>query len=103
VIDILRSKVPAYKGTKQPTTGGTGGLSGLWCYLFGGSATPAYRGTHDGGATAPAASRCWWSFSGSPQYKTPPTPSVPENGPCDGEPTGDEPAIGREIHLYPSE
>ena len=113
MIDFIRSKVPPYKGQKQPTTsGGTGMLSGLWCYLFGGGAAPAYRrpsdgGVNDGGATAPVVSRCWWSLTGTPQYQTPPAPSAPEDTPCNGDPgddpTGDEPAIGREIHIYPSE
>ena len=112
MIDFIRSKVPPYKGPNQPTMSGAGMLSGLWCYLFGGGAAPAYRrpsdgGVNDGGATAPVVSRCWWSFSGSPQYQTPPTPSAPDDAPCDveqgGDPMGDEPAIGREIHIYPSE
>ena len=77
MIDLIRSKVPAYKGTTQPTTSGAGMLSGFWCYLFGGSDAPAYRGAKEGGATAPAVSRCWWSFTGSPQYKTPPPPTLP--------------------------
>ena len=103
MIDVIRSKVPAYKGTTQPTTSGAGMLSGFWCYLFGGGAVPAYRGAKEGGATAPVVSRCWWSLTGSPQYKTPPPPSVPDDAPCDGTQTGDAPAIGREFYVYPAE
>jgi hypothetical protein len=102
MIDLIRSKVPAYKGTTPTTNRRAAGLSGLWCYLFGGSASPAYRGSNDG-ATAPVVSRCWWSFSEAPQYKAPPTPPSPDADPCDGDPAGQEPVIGRTFHVYPAE
>jgi len=111
MIDLIyRSKVPAYRGTAPTAQGRTPLLSGLWCYLFGGGAVPAYKTADTSGATAPTVSRCWWSLAGSPQYQTPPVqaPSDPEPEvpPCDGEPTaedcGCEPRVEpREIHIYP--
>ena len=108
---ILRSNPPAYRGKVPPTAGSSGLLSGLWCYLFGGGARPAYR-SNDGGGTAPKVSRCWWSFQDRPQYKTAPAPDPGE--PMPSEPAPDQgpsecgdgvPVIGRaaEIHIYPAE
>jgi hypothetical protein len=110
MIDLIyRSKVPGYKGAASTTQGRTGLLSGLWCYLFGAGTVPLYRtkGT-SGGATAPTAPRCWWSLSGSPQYKAPPVPrgTEPESEavPPEGEDCGCEPqVVPREIHVYPAE
>ena len=110
---ILRSNPPAYRGKVPPTAGSSGLLSGLWCYLFGGGARPAYR-SHHGGGTAPTVSRCWWSFQDRPQYKTPPAPAPEPGEPTPSEPVPDQgpsecgdgvPVIGRaaEIHIYPAE
>lgn len=112
MIDLIyRSKAPAYKGAKSTTSSKPGLLSGFWCYLFGGGSAPAYRDANTNGATAPTVSRCWWSLSGTPQYKAPPepAPSGPDQEvPSDeGEPTGEDdpcgPVVTREIHVYPGE
>lgn len=113
MLDLFnRSNVPAYRGAQPSAQRRTGLLASLGCYLFGGG-VPGYRGTAaQGGATAPAVSRCWWSLTGSPQYRTPPAPpvsppgepvlepvpEVPSNGETQGE--GVPCGSGPEIHIY---
>ena len=111
MIDLIyRTQAPGYRGTATPPTARTGLLSGVWCYLFGGGTAPAYKTIDGRGATAPTVSRCWWSLTGSPQYRTPPVPPAsepePEASPCDGAPLAEdcscEPHVeAREIHVYP--
>jgi hypothetical protein len=113
---LFRSNVPTYqgkdKGKASPSTQSARGLlAGLWCALFGGGATPAYKTKgQTSGATALDASPCWAGLSQTPQYKTPPehlSDPEPELSPCD-EPVAeecpcDEPeVIPREIHIYPN-
>ncbi len=60
---------PSYRG-HQPAQAqsGTGGLSGFWCGLFGGSPVYKQAGRANEAAIAP---RCWWQlFPATPQYKT---------------------------------
>ena len=111
MIDLIyRSKVPAYKGAAPTAQGRTGVLSGLWCYLFGGGAVPAYRTKSSSkGAPAPTVSRCWWALTGSPQYKAPPEPTVTEPEPeavppkAEADGCGCEPqVVPQEIHIYPA-
>ena len=74
-MEFLYRKPPVYRGScSAPQQSGTGGLSGIWCYLFGGRSAPVYR-TVDAksGSAAPNVDRCWWqAFPSAPTYKTPP-------------------------------
>ena len=100
MMDFIYRKPPVYRGgCSTPQQSGTGGLSGFWCYLFGGGrGAPAYR-TFDikGGIAAPNVERCWWqAFPSAPSYKTPP-PDVPDDSDDpshDGDPECECPEVG---------
>ena len=79
-MEFLYRKPPVYRGScSTPQQSGTGGLSGIWCYLFGGRNAPEYRTVGSKSITAPNVDRCWWqAFPSAPTYRTPPE-DVPDD------------------------
>ena len=93
MMNLIRNPSPAYKGTAPQPKDGSGMLSQLVCYLFGGS-TPAYKGK---GQTA--AKQCGpVFFPNTPVYKEPVAKDdVPDQEPELHDSDGDEPEMPVEL------
>jgi hypothetical protein len=66
----FNNSTPTYKGNGQPATSGGGFLSGFLGYLFGGTVTPAYKGTAEKSATT---SRLSLFGNRTPSYQAAPS------------------------------
>jgi len=75
-VPLYRSEPPQYKGCDPTLSKNPGGLSGLFCNLFG-TVTPEYKCS---GASTDGA-RCWFQlFPGTPEYKGAPKALDPAPG-----------------------
>lgn len=83
-MELFRNATPSYRGHQSQPSQVTGGISGLWVGLFGGSPQPAYRQAGRAARSARPTSRSWWDFfGGTPQYKTGPADGTGGCGPPD--------------------
>lgn len=78
-IMAISDRTLPYRGKVPPTAGSNEAPLGAVVLPVRRPRHPAYR-SNDGGGTAPAVARCWWSFQDRPQYKAPPAPRAPEPG-----------------------
>ena len=67
----FNNSTPTYKGNGQPTTSSGGFLSGFLGYLFGGTATPAYKGAAE--TRSATTSRLSLFGNRTPSYQAAPT------------------------------
>lgn len=93
---FFQRAAPSYRGNQPQQAQSTGGLTGSWCCLFGG--TPAYKQADRAAETNGPASRGWWRpFPATPQYRTVP---AEDDGGCFPEtPPPDCPDDEPEVYL----